>query len=359
MRSIRRTPLVVAAAGALALTACAGDQADTPDDTESVTQTETTSGTTSPSPSDTSGTPDDTPSPTGTSAPTSAEGGVPHLSTRCELPADDAPEVESVTFAVPDGWQVEDGNCEFFDPTQDELPEDTEAGTALGVRVTDTPYAEANTFEELRVDGRWAGARSGYQAVRVLGESTGQGLRPEGEPVLLYLVDLDAGTDESGGTLVMSAGPSNGASFELAAEALDRIAQSIIVDQPAVEEPVVITRHEGGGQPFTVTWTADAECVQLRPGGPDGEVADEACELEPNDDGIAAATLESGDQQVVAGIAPPLSTLVESDAASAPYGAIVQPIEGGSLFAYDVTQTPVDVRADDAAGEVIAEATVE
>lgn len=89
MRSIRRTPLVLLAVGALALTACAGDEADAPGDT-----------------------------------------------------------------ASPDA--------------------------ALGIRSADTPYHEAADTEEVDGEIRWAGARSGHQAVRIRGDGAGQGLRPEG-----------------------------------------------------------------------------------------------------------------------------------------------------------------------------------
>lgn len=355
-----RPTAVLIAAGALALTACSGDEADAPGTTETVTETVGDDTSTTDEPSPTATTPDETSSPTASPAPTSTAGGVPDLSTECELQPGDAADVEAVTFAVPEGWQVEDGNCEFFDPTMEELPEDTEAGTALSVRITDSAFPDvASDTDELRHDGRWAGARSGYQAVRILGESTGQGLFPEGETRQLVLVDLDAGTDETGGTLVMSAGPSNGASFELASAALDRMARTVHVDAPAVDDPVVVTRMEGGGTPWTVTYDQSEGCFHLRAGGPTDDPTAETCDVSPTDDGIAGAILTSGEQQVAVGHAPPRAVLVESDAASAPYGALTQPAEGSTLFAYDVTDTPVDVRADDADGNELASTTLE
>ncbi len=186
-----------------------------------------------------------------------------------------------MTFAVPEGWQVEDGSCEFFDPALEQLEEATEPDAAIGIRISDTDFRAASQTDEIEGEIRWTGARSGYQAVRIRGDGAGQGLRPEGEPVQLYLIDLDTGTDEQGATLVMSAGPSSGAEFELAAEALDRIAQTVRVTPNAAEGgPVVVTRAEGGGTPYAVTHDLDEGCFRLHAGGPTDEVVDEACDVD-------------------------------------------------------------------------------
>ena len=355
MQTIRHTPLVLAAAGVLALTACTGDDTTDPagsTDTETVTATETETVTTSPGATDTT-----TPRPTDTS--TSTEAGVPAMSGTCELDATDAPGVDAITYAVPDGWQVEEGTCEFLDPELDELAQGTEPDAAIHIDVTDADFRDVSSTESIDGEIRWTGARSGYQAVRIRGGAAGQGIRPEGEAVQLVLVDLDPGTDERGGTLVMSAGPSSGAGFDLAAQALDRIAQTVRITPNATDAmPIVVTRAEGGGTPFAVTYDTVEGCFRLHAGSPSDDVVDESCDVSFGGDEIAGTILTSGDQQVVAGLAPALAAVVESDAASAPYGGITTPTEGGSLFAYDAIRTPLDVRADDAAGNELASATI-
>ena len=349
----RRVPIVVVV-GALLLAACASDPTTETTASPSPTPTPTTAtaGPTAPTTSPTAA------SPTTPTADATDAAGVPALASTCELDAG-ATAARQVTFAFPDGWQVADGNCEVFDPSLDQVPADGEAPAAVTVRVRAEDFAAAERTEDIEGEIRHVGARSGYQAVRIQGGSAGQAMEADAEPVHVWLVDLDAGADEQGGTLAMTARPSDGAGFAQAAQALDRMAQTVQVTPHAVEDgPVVVTRVEGGGTPWTVTHDLDAGCFRLRPGGPTDAPADEACGLDPAGDGIAGAVLEHGDQQVVAGFAPPRAVLVSSDAAAAPYGAVTTPIEGASLFAYEAARTPIEVRAVDAAGEALATTTV-
>ena len=289
--------------------------------------------------------------------PRAAGGDVPSLGDHCTMPVELA-NVDRIEFAAPDGWRVGDG-CEFFDPAAEQVESNTEPDVAVSVDVTDTPFHEAAASgRETRDEIRHVGARSGYQMVRIRAEATGRGLYPEGTPVLLHLVDLDPGTDEDGGTLVLAARPSSGADFPLAAEALDRMIDTVRVVPTADDagEAAVVSRVEGGGAPWTVTWTGD--CLRLHAGAPDGDVVDEACDLPAAQDGIRGVVLGDGGLQVVAGFAPARSALVESDAASAPYGAVTQPLEGSAAFAYTPIDTPVQVRALDPAGDRLASATV-
>lgn len=356
---------VVAAAGALVVTACTTDEVDDPTpagtDTASPTATDTsTPSPTTPSPTDTS-----TPSPTAggpetsSPSPTGTAADVPALSGLCQLESTEV-DIERVEFAVPEGWQVEDGNCEFFDPALDELEPATEPDNAVSVRIADTDYSMVADPDGIAVESRHVGARSGYQAVRVSGESTGEGLRPEGSPILLWVVDLDAGTDEQGGTLVVSARSSSGADFDLAAQAADRMAETLRITPTAVDEgaPIAVTRTEGGGTPWTVTFDPAEGCFHLRPGGPTDDPADEACDVEAGRDTVDGAILSDGDLEVVAGLAPPLAARVDSDAADGPRGGVTTSLEGASAFAYDATTTPLDVRAVDVAGRTLATGTV-
>lgn len=351
---------VVTAAGALVLSGCATDETGGSDqtDTSSPTATDTPTPST-PSPTDTStASPTAGPTETATPSPTATAAGVPSLSGPCQLEST-AADVERVEFAVPDGWQVEEGNCEFFDPDLEQLEEGTEPDAAVSARVADAGFASVSDTQHIDGEIRHVGARSGYQAVRIRGESAGQALRPQGEPVQLWLVDLDAGSDEDGGTLVLSARPSSGASFELAARAADRIADTIRVVPPAAEgAPVVVARVEGGATPWTVTHDPADGCFRLRPGGPTDPPADEACDVDYTEGRVTGAILSDGDLEVVAGLAPPLANLVESDAATAPYGAVPASLEGASAFAFEPNSTPIEVRAVDATGQTIASGSI-
>lgn len=358
MHTIPRPPLVAVAAAALALTSCTGDDVDTADPTptatQTVTETETVTETTPPPATSTDA---DRPTSTGTPSPTAT--GVPALTSPCELQPPAEVGVESVTFAVPEGWQVEDGNCEFLDPALEQLEEGTDPDAAVGIRISDADFRTASRTEEIEGQIRWTGARSGFQAVRIRGGAAGQAIEPEGEPVQLYLVDLDAGTDEPGATLVMSARPSGGADFDLAARALDRIAQTVRVTPGAADgAPIIVTRAEGGGTPYAVTYDRDEGCFRLHAGQPTDEVLDDTCDVDIDSQQVAGTILQSGDHQVVAGLAPPRAVVVESDAATAPYGGITTPVEGASLFAYDAITSPLQVRALAATGDVLDTATI-
>lgn len=356
---------IVAAAGTLLVTACATD--DVEDPTPTVTDTSSPTATDTPTPSPTTASPTDTstPSPTagGTEtsspSPTATAADVPSLSGLCQLESTDV-DIERVEFAVPQGWQVEDGNCEFFDPALDQLEPETEPDNAVSVRIVEADHSMVADPDGIDVGTRHVGARSGYQAVRISGESSGPGIRPEGSPALLWAVDLDAGSDEQGGTLVVSARSSSGADFELAAQAADRMAETLRITPTAVDEdaPIVVTRTEGGGTPWTVTFEPAEGCFHLRPGGPTDEPADEACDVEAGRDTVDGAILSDGDLEVVAGLAPPLAARVDSDAADGPRGGVTTSLEGASAFAYDAATTPLDVRAVDIAGRTLASGTV-
>lgn len=363
MRRHPRSLLAAIAGTALVLAACStGSPTDTPEPTTGTT--EPTSPTGSPSPTDTGAA--TSPTPTGTtedatpSDPGTVAAGVPDLSARCtaEPDADSGLAIEQVEYAVPEGWQV-DGSCEFLDPHLDELASATQPDTALGIRIEPVDFATAAAGDELDRARRWLGARSGHQTVRMAGESTGQGLHPAGEPTVRWLVDLDAGTDETGGTLVLSAHPSDGADLALAAEAVDRIAQTVRVVPAADPDAVVVTRVEGGGQPWTVTHGPDDGCLRLRAGGPDGEVQDEVCDVSAPADGPTGAVLTDGDVRVVAGLAPATAVRVETDADATLAGSVTTAIEGASLYAHPAPQVPVEVTAVDATGAPIGATTVE
>ena len=197
-----------------------------------------------------------------------------------------------------------------------------------------------------RDEDRFVGAVAGLQAVRIAGVSTGEALRPDGTPTLTHAVDL-AGDD--GGTTLVLATAVGSERFDLAAEALDRIADTIVVQPgaaPDVLAPgtdrIAVTTVAGGGTPYTVTH--EDGCLQLRPGGPGDEAVDEACDLATP----MSATVLDGD--VVVGVAPPTATLVRGEADAAPAGALTTSVEGASLYAWRADEVPDVVTAVDAAG---------
>lgn len=348
-----------ATVGALILTACTTtDEADgpTPTDTAGSPSPDDTS---SPSPTSTSLTsPTEAPAATSSPSPASTAAGLPPLAGTCTIEATSGT-VEQVEFAVPDGWQVEDGNCEFFDPALDELEPQTEPDNAVSVRIVQAEYSMVADPDGIDVETRHVGARSGYRAVRLSGESTGPGMRPEGEPALLWLVDLPAGADQDSPTLLLSARPSSGAGFDLAARAADRMAHTLRVTPTAAEDAlIVVARSETGGTPWTVTVDPSEGCVHLRPGGPTDEPADQTCDIEAAADTVDGAVLSDGDLEVVAGLAPPLATRVDGDDATVPHGGVTTSLEGATAFAFDTTTAPVDVRAVDAAGNTLASGTI-
>ncbi|MDX1621061.1 MAG: hypothetical protein R3320_08730 [Nitriliruptorales bacterium] len=277
-----------------------------------------------------------------------------------QRPCTIAPAVESVEeirFAHPDGWRVESDTCTYFDPVADEVADDTEPDVAVTVRVADVPFEEAAASgPETRDEIRYTGATSGHATVRIRAVATGEGQRPEGTPTLTYIVDLSR--DDDTGTLIATASGSPGASFELAARALDRMARTLIVSPPTpAAETMVITRRVRGPAPYVVTY--DHECFRLHPGDLRQPAADETCDLTLGGDPMAAAILSDGDLEVVAGLTTPLAAFVVSDAASAPYGAVTQSLEGASAFAYEVIDTPVEVRALARDQDELTQATVE
>ncbi|MDX1658283.1 MAG: hypothetical protein R3343_05640 [Nitriliruptorales bacterium] len=280
---------------------------------------------------------------------------LPSEQRRCTIEPD-VESVEEIRFAHPAGWRVESDTCTYFDPVADEVADDTEPDVAVTMRTADVTFEEAAASgPETRDEVRYVGATSGHTTVRIRAVATGEGQRPEGTPTLTYVVDL--GRDSGTGTLIATASSSPGASFELASRALDRIARTLIVSPPTpAAETMVITRRERDPAPYVVTY--DHECFRLHRDDLRQPAADEACDLTLGEKQFAAATLSDGDLEVVTGLTTPLAAFVVSDAASAPYGAVTQSLEGASAFAYEIIDTPIEIRALDVDGQQRATTTV-
>ena len=322
---------------------------------------------TSPAPVDTGQSPTasatdegDTASPTPTTEPSDvadAAAQVPAIAATCTLDAT-AGEPESIRIAYPEGWLVQDG-CEWFDPDAESVEQGTEPAVAVSWRVSDVTFERAaDVRDEMADHVRFVGARGGYTAVRIEGEASGEGVREEGEPVVMWLVDLDPGTDEQGGTLIGTAHAHGSTTLDVAAYALDRMAGSLLVRPPASDR-FVVTRLEGGGTPTTVTWAGDEGCFRLRAGGPEGDVVDEGCVPGSiGSSGLSPVLLEAdGATRMLAGVAASPIQRVTVPAARSLSGAMTHSIEGGHVFALPVREPPFDVTGHDYTGEPVASLT--
>lgn len=343
----------------LVLAACSGggDLAEEPSSAPvSPTPTPHSDDLTSPSGGDTA---TRSPSPTSTDvAVADPAAAVPEIADTCMIDVTTG-EADRVRLAYPEGWRVQDG-CRWFDPEAGSVQPGTEPTVAVSWRVSDVAFERATDVDDQIADPiRYVGARSAYQAVRIEGEASGRGARERGEPVVMWLVDLDPGTDEQGGTLIGTAHHGGGAPFGVAAYALDRMADTMLVE-PSASDRFVVTRLEGGGTPTTVTWAADEGCFRLRAGRPDGDVVDEDCgPLTPGSSGLRLILLEADDgaYRVLAGIAASPVQRITVPAASTLSGATTQSIEGGHLFALPVREPPFDVTGHDYTGQPVTSVT--
>lgn len=353
-------------AATLVLAACQGGGAGAGGPSSAASQTAETVASSAPA-DHASGTPPPDPTPAVSSGPADrddegtgdgADGGaaIPAFTGTCTLtPATGA--ADTVRLAEPAAWTVGD-DCTFFDPEAESLPDATDASAAVTWKAEPVDFATAaDVRDQLRDPIRYVGARSGYQALRVEGESTGSGLRPAGEPVTLWLVDLDPGTDDQGGgTLVGTAVETDGAPFDVATGVLDRMGDSIgvVPNVQATPEELVVTRLEGGGTPRTVTWKDG--CFDLHSGGPRTQVIDVQCDM-TRGDGLQVALVgdrgnDTGELWLV-GVAGPGVSRATLPAANSLSGAIATPIEGGALFAMPARRPPFEVTTYDADGDVL------
>ncbi len=311
-------------AAVLVLTACGGG--DEPADVPSPIST-SPSATARPDPTSTDaddGLGSPTPTATGTTA-ADPVAQLPAIADTCTIDVATG-EADRVRIAYPEGWLVQEA-CEWFDPEAESVEEGTEPSIAVSWRVSDLAFERAaDVRDEMNDPIRYVGARSGYQALRIEGEASGVGLRQEGEPVVTWLIDLDPGTDEQGGTLIGTAHNDGGVPFAVAAYALGRMADTLLVEPPASER-FVVTRLEGGSKPTTVTWVADEGCFRLRAGGPDADVVDEACSPSTaGSSGLRLVLLESDDgaRRMLAGIASSPIQRITVPAASTLSGGTTQ-----------------------------------
>ena len=341
---MRRSILPLTISALLVATGCAGDAPDGADGTARPTAPPASTPTDVPtSDSAPSSAPDDgsavAPDPDG---PSLAAPRTPPLDSRCVVEVD-VGDVDRIAYAVPAEWQVDD-RCDLLDPTGGRSPSESEAEVAVTADVTEVAFpttVEPGPATTDEVDA--LGARSNRQVLRRASVSTGAAASPDGQPTTAWFFDLDAGTDEAGGTFVLSTARATGETYDLARTMVDEIAGTVVIDPPApVDAPsgdgsFAVLRTEGGGTPVTVTH--DDGCFSLRPGGPTDEVTEQLCDLDPvGDDPIVAADLGG----FTVGFAPPATTLVEGDEQP---GGLATSIEGGSVFAIPTADLPTQLTA--------------
>lgn len=253
----------------------------------------------------------------------------------------------SVTLTYPSDWQVDDTDaaaCRNFDPGDPSVEPATEAsGVDVRAYVDAIDFARAaEPGPELTEASRLPTTVDGFQAVRVQGTTTGEGLGPAGTRRTTWIVDLDLGTDGDGGVLVIGASDRGADDYASAVDVADDIARSAVIGDQVVGAGTTIARSEGGGRPFTVVYRDG--CVSLFAGSERGTALDEVCDL-PADE-LAAVMLEDGDLRVVAGVTSPEADVVRlrsnTDAARAVAAVPLRNAEGrGFAMAMSGTETSV------------------
>ncbi|MFP3915774.1 MAG: hypothetical protein ACLFWM_12925 [Actinomycetota bacterium] len=233
------------------------------------------------------------PSTTSTSQTTPPTGAV-DLSRECVSP-------EGYSIAYPEGWSTNSGEvvaeCGQFDPDTFQVPEGTDQRVAAVTAYVDpVPFSQVAAPQEERDAERAVTAIDGLQAVRLEYESTGEGLWPEGTPVTLYAIDVGGEADDA--TLIIDTIGLPAFDYERNQTVLDRMARSVDVDMPGVEDdPEVVARYGGGGGAFSVqSRISDGRaCLRIPPEG------EEVCTEAPASDQLHTIQLQNL-EPVLAGV---------------------------------------------------------
>lgn len=207
------------------------------------------------------------------------------LDASCLLEHTGPEDLPSVELQYPSGWDRGDeslGTCRYFDPEPVEIPDAAEAFD-VDVRwdIEPVAFSEAAQPDEATDEvERLPTTVDGHQAVRITATSTGEALLPEGIATTTWLVDLDIGTDDPGGTLVGTTADVDGVDYEQAGDVLDRMARSadIAPDENGSASQFTIARVEGGGSPYAVTYDSADGCFALFAGTDQGPLLDEVCD---------------------------------------------------------------------------------
>lgn len=136
-----------------------------------------------------------------------------------------------VTIRYPEGWHVNDGDaataCSAFDPESFELQRGTQYPSDLAavVRVEPVSFERASNPDNARVEDRQTAQVDGRQAVRLRLVWTGEGLRPEGERAVQWVVD--AGNER---VIIAQTSQVEGNDFERSTQVLDQMVRSFDIE---------------------------------------------------------------------------------------------------------------------------------
>lgn len=209
----------------------------------------------------------------------------------------------TVTLRYPSPWGVTDPDaapCRWFDPRDPSIDPGTEGSEVdVTASVDAVDYARAaqpgaSVDETLRI----ITTVDGLQAVRLQGTTTGEGLGPAGGRRTTWIIDLDSGTDTTGGVLVVSATERATDDYGRAVSVVDDIARSAVIGDDTQGAGTTVARLEGGGRPFAVSYRDG--CLTLFAGAGQGPALDEACDLASG--ALSAVVLSNGDLRPAAGV---------------------------------------------------------
>ena len=210
---------------------------------------------------------------------------------------------EGFTISAPADWATNAGDvvpaCSQFNPEPFDVPRGTdERVAAIAAYVDPVPFATAAEPDENGEEDRAVTTIDGRQAVRISGESSGDGLYPAVTPMTSYLIDV---TPEGGEPATLFVNTIGTAPFDYDTNVvvLDRMARTIDITDPAVEtNAATVANYLGGGGGFSVTAesTGDEICLRIPPNG------EPVCTTPPADDQVHTIALQDLDQPVHSGV---------------------------------------------------------
>lgn len=210
---------------------------------------------------------------------------------------------EGFTISAPVDWATNAGDvvpaCSQFNPDPFDVPRGTdERVAAITAYVDPVPFLTAARPDENGEEDRAVTTIDGRQAVRISGESSGEGLFPAGTPMTSYLIDV---TPEGGEPATLFVNTIGTAPFDYDTNAvvLDRMARTIVITDPAVDtDPATIATYVGGGGGFSATAESieDEVCLRIPPNG------EPVCTAPPAGDQVNTITLQDLDRPVPSGV---------------------------------------------------------
>lgn len=238
-----------------------------------------------------------------------------------------------VAVTVPAGWTAV-ADCGRFGPVPLAEPEPgtDERPGPISIHHERVPFADVAAPDPAVVDRALTTVR-GLQAVRLERVADGEGLLPVGTRQTQWMVDLDPGTDERAGTLLLTATATPRVDHAAASTALDTMVRTLSIPHSPDDADGVVARFEGGGAPVVVlaapSASTAATCVRTRPA-----IGDPVCMDPPADGGLVTVPLSAPAGPLTVGLVGPDVARVELTA---------QDTDGLAVLPVDVAAR--DVRA--------------